>query len=134
MKVSIITMQFPSPSETFASNDIRIMKSLGVDINVYSMKPKPKDHIKLVKDRSLSSISIDHNSMLKNFIGFCLFFLHPILLLKLLKYILFTNNRTLLNYLKLLLLLPSTFYIFNKIKKNPPNVVHLFWGHYPSLV
>ena len=40
MKISYITMQFPVPSETFASNDVKTLKSLGIDIDVYTLKNK----------------------------------------------------------------------------------------------
>lgn len=134
MKVSIITMQFPSLYETFASNDIKTMKDLGIDVRVYGMKPQSKDHIKLVKERKLSNIKIDNNTIIKSILGILIAISHPILLYKLVKYILFTKQNHLMNYFKLLLLLPSSFYIFNKIKQDPPKIVHLYWGHYPALV
>ena len=31
-------------------------------------------------------------------------------------------------------LIPMSFYMFEKLKKEKPDIVHLFWGHYPSLV
>lgn len=33
-----------------------------------------------------------------------------------------------------LLLLPKALLISEKINQNPPDLIHLFWGHYPSLV
>ena len=134
MKVSIITMQFPSHSETFASNDIRIMKEQGMDVNVFGMKSKHKDYQQLKNERDLNDISIDNNNILKNLIGILVSIIHPMLLIQLLKFILFKNQRNLSNYLKLLLLVPSSFYIFYKLKEESPNIVHLFWGHFPSLV
>lgn len=32
MKVSYIIINFPLPSETFASNDVKVLRDLGVDI------------------------------------------------------------------------------------------------------
>ena len=46
MKISYITMQFPVPSETFASNDVKTLKSLGIDIDVYTLKNKDKNYNK----------------------------------------------------------------------------------------
>ena len=36
--------------------------------------------------------------------------------------------------IKQLLLLPKALLISEKINQNPPDLIHLFWGHYPSLV
>jgi glycosyltransferase involved in cell wall biosynthesis len=33
-----------------------------------------------------------------------------------------------------LLLIPRSVQLFTEIERDPPDVVHLFWGHYPSLV
>ena len=44
------------------------------------------------------------------------------------------SSDVLLEKIKQLLLLPKALLISEKINQNPPNLIHLFWGHYPSLV
>jgi glycosyltransferase involved in cell wall biosynthesis len=48
--------------------------------------------------------------------------------------IILLSNDIVIEKIKQLILLPSALIISNKINFNPPDVVYLFWGHYPSLV
>ena len=50
-----------------------------------------------------------------------------------LKLVIFSNDK-ILEKIKQLVLLPKAILISDKINNNPPELVHLFWGHYPSLV
>lgn len=50
-----------------------------------------------------------------------------------LKLVLFSNDK-ILEKIKQLILLPKAILISEKINNNPPELIHLFWGHYPSLV
>lgn len=59
---------------------------------------------------------------------------HPRLLMRLLRVLWTTCRARPTQLLKSLVLLPASFYIWSLLKKNPPDIVHLFWGHYPSLV
>ena len=38
------------------------------------------------------------------------------------------------HFIRCFALIPACFYILSQLKKEKPDVVHLFWGHYPSLV
>ncbi|WP_440680920.1 glycosyltransferase [Candidatus Pelagibacter sp. HIMB1623] len=44
------------------------------------------------------------------------------------------SNDALLERIKQIILLPKALLISEKINQNPPDLIHLFWGHYPSLV
>ena len=48
--------------------------------------------------------------------------------------IIFLSSDTLLEKIKQFILLPKALLISEKINQNPPDLIHLFWGHYPSLV
>lgn len=53
MKISYITINFPLPSETFASNDVKVLRDIEVDISVYSLKNRDKNYNNLIKSRNL---------------------------------------------------------------------------------
>ena len=63
LKISILTMGFPVPSETFASVDINSLASAGYTINVHCLLPKHKSMINF-KERHLYTpkLSIYHCS------------------------------------------------------------------------
>lgn len=44
------------------------------------------------------------------------------------------SNDSLLEKIKQIILLPKALLISDIINQNPPDLIHLFWGHYPSLV
>lgn len=48
--------------------------------------------------------------------------------------IIISSDDLFLEKVKQLILLPKAILISDKINENPPELVHLFWGHYPSLV
>lgn len=65
-----------------------------------------------------------------SFFKFTIFSKHFFISVKL---ILFSND-LILEKIKQLILLPKALLISEKINKKPPELIHLFWGHYPSLV
>ena len=51
-------MQFPAPSETFASSDIQNLNRLNSNVTVYSLKSKHSNFYKMMDDRKLQNIPI----------------------------------------------------------------------------
>lgn len=134
MKVAYVIMQFPAPSETFASSDVRILKEMGVDVSVYALRAAHVNHRSLTQQRGLEAVNICSVGFLRNLVGLFYTLTQPALFFSLLTILVKKDIRKVKHFFKMLLLIPSSFYIFQQIKNNPPDVVHLFWGHYPSLV
>ncbi|RYA23176.1 hypothetical protein CRU96_09355 [Malaciobacter halophilus] len=135
MKISYITMQFPVPSETFASLDVNALLKLGNKIDIYCLRPKHKQFNQLMNQRhkACDDLSIKHLDFL-NFVMAMIFIIsHPLKLFSILKWI-FKVNSNLKNIIKSIVLLPSIFYIYRLLEKYKPDIVHLFWGHYPSML
>ena len=128
-------MGFPVPSETFASVDINSLASAGHTINVHCLLPKHKIHDKLFKERHLYTpkLSIYHCSKFNYLISLIRLFLVPFTLTSCILS-LYKNRPPFFYFLKSVLLLPSVYNIYNQIILIKPNIVHLFWGHYPSLI
>lgn len=127
-------MEFPSPSETFACGDIRALKELGADVSVYTLKPKHINHFKMLVQRKVSDIPVFNTGLLGSFLGIFYALIHPFLFLSLAVWIIKEDCKNSSHCLKMLLLIPSAFYILMSLEKTKPDVVHLFWGHYPSIV
>ncbi len=126
-------MQFPVPSETFAAVEIRALQAHQVQVSVATFKPKPQNCDDTLSERRLDDIDIDHNSLISNLRGLWVGVRKPSLPLRLLKS-LSQNGTTIVSLLKSLLLIPRALDLFNRIQRSPPDVVHLYWGHYPSLL
>jgi glycosyltransferase involved in cell wall biosynthesis len=127
-------MKFPAPSETFASNDIKALEDLGVDISVYSLKSNDKNYHALVKSRGLESINCTSGGVKENLIGILNIFKNILLFLNLFTWLIKNDFNKPKHFIKMMALMPISFYVFGKLKKEGPHIVHLFWGHYPSLV
>jgi len=134
MNIIYLTMQFPVPSETFASLDVESLGDQGHHVAVYGMRPKHKQFEKMIKERRHENITIKHFSMI-SVVTFLLFIArHPKMSFSLMKWIILSNSKKPKHLFKSLLLFPSSISIFKNLLKIKPDVVHLFWGHYPSMV
>jgi len=127
-------MQFPAPSETFASNDFKSLKNLNIDVDIYSLKNKHKDFEKLVTERDLNSNNIYHISKQNILHGIYESIKNIFLLIDLLVWIIRSDYKRPNFLLKTLACIPAAFLILKRLKKRKPNIVHLFWGHYPCVV
>ena len=134
MKISYVTMQFPAPSETFASIDIENLRKKGHNVSVHSMLHKNRNFEKLILERNHHGLLVTHFSLLE-FIKFFIFVSrHPLIALSLLRWVLTCCIKSPKHLIKSLVLFPSAISIFSSVLTIKPDVVHLFWGHYPTLV
>lgn len=134
MRIAYITMQFPAPSETFTSNDVYTLNKLGNDVSVYSLKSKHKDHALMIKERKLQNIPIFSSGFIEGLLGIIEIFKSPFLFLSLFYWIVKNDINKPAHFFKMCALIPSSFYILKELRKKNINILHLFWGHYPSLV
>ncbi len=134
MRIWIITMTFPEPSETFACNDILALKKTGLDISVHGLRFRHKLFSSLITERGLEEIWITHNSIKNSFNGIWFALMHPILLTGLIWWILKHSWNKPINLLKSLVLVPRSLQIFNHAQLHKPDIVYLYWSHFPALV
>ena len=127
-------MQFPVPSEVFASNDIKTLQRKGINLSVHNLKGTCSNYQQLIKERQLSDIRITNCNLLNYLRGIRLVFRRPVLAGKLVYLVLKFCWSKPIHFIKSLILGPRILYLIEEIKHSPPDVVHLFWGHYPSLV
>ena len=117
LRLGIVFMKYPYPSETFAGRDVRAYRSLGHNVDAYDLKTvgSPKQ------------FGADLFGALRGSPGL------PALLQ--LARSMFQepgwDNR---QRMKCLALLPAAAVTAHRLHKSQPDVLHLFWGHYPALV
>ena len=134
MKICYVTMQFPAPSETFCSIDINNLVSKGHELYVIGLRQANSKHTKLVQERHHTEINIQNfdKNVLMNF--FLEIITKPSVLINLMYWVISNNFRAPNHLIKSLALIPSVVGHFSILKRLNPDVVHLFWGHYPSML
>ncbi len=133
MKVAYITMQFPYPSETFASNDVRLLRK-HAEVSVHGLRFAHPDAKKMLIERNLEKLTLTHNETTSVFAGLGYGLRRPQRLFALLSYSVGTSVTKPSHLLKSLLLVPRVLEIFSWLEREQPDVVHVYWGHYPALV
>lgn len=134
MKIAYVLMQFPVPSETFASTDISTLLRQGVNVEVFSLKAKHKNYDQMTEERGLENLPIHNVDISAYATGIFHAFCQPLLLLSLCCWLLKNEWKKPQHLMRIFFLIAPSFFILSNIKKSKPDVVHLFWGHYPSIV
>jgi colanic acid/amylovoran biosynthesis glycosyltransferase len=134
MKVWLITMGFPVPSETFVSNDVLTLRRMGVEVAVHCLRPQHPVQSKLLAERNLTEIWVTHNSLKAMLHGLWVGLTRPGLLFNFISWIVQNTWKKPTHLFKSLALLPRSLQIFKFIEQERPEVVYLYWSHYPSLI
>ncbi len=137
MKVAVVTMLFPVPSETFASNDARELTARGAEVAVHSLRPTREraDVDALMEQRDLHAVDVTYHRGLRSVGRGALVALgSPLVALDLLAAIVRRCAGTPDHLVKSLVLLPRALEIFAALRAERPDVVHAYWSHYPTMV
>ncbi len=127
-------MAFPVPSETFASNDVLALCRAGVEVSVHSLRPPQPKAATLVIERELNQFKITHNSLRSSLRGLWIGSSQMGLLCRTMVWLVSNVWKNPNHLLRSLILLPRSFDLYHQICHARPDVVHLYWSHYPSLV
>lgn len=122
MKIAFILMGFPVASETFVQRDISFLESNGCNIDVYTLR---KSKLELSADVK-QNFTLYLWTYLKSLVLQVRLIFWWVYVLK--------NETKLIEKFKLLILVPKSLKITDRILRENYDVVHLYWGHYPSLV
>ncbi len=133
MHIAYITMQFPAPSETFAATDVKAVKQQGQKVSVLTMRPGHQDHNQMIRDRELDHIPIYSCNTIDYIKHAFLSLTQPRLLAKLMGWLANAKYASLSQRFKCIALIPSAFFVVHQLEKIKPHVIHLFWGHFPSV-
>ncbi|MFO7545438.1 MAG: glycosyltransferase [Trueperaceae bacterium] len=127
-------MLFPSPSETFISARLRTLTDLGASVRVHGLRTPHPSARALVEQRRLADIPTRHNSVGRTLRGALHALRKPHLLGTVLLHAVLPSWRKPPQLVRALLYTPRAFDILADLERDPPDVVHLAWGHYPSIV
>jgi glycosyltransferase involved in cell wall biosynthesis len=134
MKIAYVTMHFPVPSEAFAAVEIRALQRQGAEVTVLAYRGAPADAGQLLAERGLADLPVDYGGIAATLQGLLAMLARPGESLWLLGKVLRGCWRNPGHLLKALSLMPRSFAMLQKLEALRPEVVHLFWGHYPSLL
>jgi hypothetical protein len=134
MKIAYVTMQFPVASETFAAVELRALRRQGAEVSVLAYRAAPPGAETLLAERDLAGLNVDQGGVGATLKGLLLILLRPGDSLFLLGTILRHCWRQPAHLVKALALVPRSLTLLQRIEALKPQVVHLFWGHYPSLL
>jgi colanic acid/amylovoran biosynthesis glycosyltransferase len=134
VKVHYIFTQFPVPSETFAAVEIRALLRAGADVNVLALRRKPANYDKLMKERGLTGLRCTHNSTASTLRGLKVGLSRPLLTWWIVSVIVKHCLTKPSQLFRSIAILPRTLDLLTVVERERPAVLHLFWGHYPSLL
>ena len=134
MKIAFVTMQFPTIREFFASNDVSAAKNAGFDVSVYGMRMPSRNHQQLLIERNLEDVPIRHFKWYDVFLVPLIGLRYPFAFARLKLWLFASLWSNPVQLIKTWLLLPVTTAIFHRIRQSKPDVVHLYWSHFPSMV
>ncbi len=134
MIIAYITSQFPVPSETFTSGDVLELQKLGHEVYAFGFRPDHPEMDKMILQRGLKYIQIENCSFFGQVHGFFRMLFSPMLSISLFLWLFKLEKSQPKFLLRSLLLVPAFFHILSGLKRIKPDLIHLFWGHYPSIL
>lgn len=134
MRVRYIMMLFPAGAETFACTDIRTLIAAGVDVAVYSMRRQRPNARELLAQRWLDGLRVDYATLAGSLLALVESIRHLPWALGTLAWVIWHTWSQPRHLVVSLCLFPRAIEIALRIRREAPDVLHLFWGHYPSMV
>lgn len=134
MDVMLLTIVFPWPSEAFAGVEVRALRAGGATLRVRTLRSAHAKSVELLNDWRLEDLDLTTWSV-KSVVRGCAFFVrHPWMALRTLAWLFRHGWSRPVLLARCLLLTPRMFDIFAECLVRPPQVLSLFWGHYPSVL
>ncbi len=129
----VVTSAFPVPSEAFAAVEVKALRTAGVQLRVRGMRGQHALHEELLNGSGLDKLNVTNSTVSAYLRGFGFMLRHPLMTLSSAAWTVRNGWRTPGLTLRCLLLFPRLLDIFWECLRNPPDVLHLYWGHYPSV-
>lgn len=133
-KVLYVFMRFPAKSEAFAAVEVEGILKAGWQVSVACLRTASNDADRLRRERGLVDLEITHGGLWPWVLGMGNMLLAPMAAINVIGVILKNFPRQPIQSALAVYLLPRAFGIASEAKNSGVDVVHLFWGHYPSLV
>jgi glycosyltransferase involved in cell wall biosynthesis len=132
MKIWYILMIFPA--ETFAASDIRELRRLGGKVSVHALRGPRPGWEQILQEGHLSGVEVTHGGAKTIIPGLRTVLARPGLSLILIGWLLRQCFARPVDMVKSFALIPRAMDLLARAEKEKPEVIHLFWGHYPSIL
>lgn len=133
MKVWYVLPAFPFPSETFVANDIRALVGLGVDVSVHALRGPRRGAAEMLEERGLAGLEVTHGSAGNVVRGVLAAVSHPLWTAGIIAWVVRQSGGRMVHLAKGLAVLPRMFGLLERLRLDRPDVVHIYWGHYPAI-
>jgi glycosyltransferase involved in cell wall biosynthesis len=133
MKVWYILMTFPAPAQTYANNDLRAIRRLGNEISVHALRGPRRDTAQLLSEAGLADVEVTHATLGNIVRGVLIALAQPLRTARLIAWIVTQSGGRPVHLAKGLALLPRSLQLFQRVQRDQPDVVHIYWGHYPAI-
>ncbi|KAA3623884.1 MAG: glycosyltransferase, partial [Proteobacteria bacterium] len=127
-------MGFPVPSEAFARIELQGLLEAGCRVSVSTFRPALPKAGEILREHALAGVPVSHGSLKNWFRGLAAVFRHPRVASRVVSRTLAVTSTAPRQCLTSLLLVPRALGIALEVRGRNPDRLHLFWGHYPSLV
>lgn len=132
--IHYVFMRFPVSSETFARVEVCGLREAGCYVSASTLRSPDPRASDLLREHGLEKLQISHGGVIKWFQGLSGVFWHPLAAWQVVRQLLSGIIKKPKESLVGLMILPRAFGIALEAKRQGADHVHLFWGHYPSLV
>ncbi len=134
LEIWYVTMAFPVPSETFVCTEVAALRDAGAEVAVHAMGPARFGRAEILRERGLEALETSHGGAAAVLRGLAAALRHPIRAARLFAFVARRCWRRPGQWLRSLLWMPRTLDLFRQIGRRRPDVVHLFWSHYPAML
>ncbi|MEM6692330.1 MAG: glycosyltransferase family 4 protein [Planctomycetota bacterium] len=129
-----ITMAFPVPSEAFLSAELLALQSAGASVSVKTLRGRRGDAEEASLQQRVEHVKRDHATFGKCLRGIMVGIFHPVMTLSILAHLCFTLASKPVLLAACIRWLPRSLQLWESVRLERPSHVHLFWGHFPSMV
>lgn len=133
-KVAIVAMQFPTPSETFLSREIRALRARDMEVAVYTLKGGHALGARLASEQGVGDVATFPAPGRGRRLWSALASVGLKRLLDAAGLTVTDRSLSLAVRFRYLAAIPGAAICAARLIDHRPDVVHLYWGHYPSLV
>lgn len=134
MDVLLATMVFPWPSEAFVGVEVRALRAAGAGVRVRALRSSHPRARELLRDWQLADLDLGSWSVGSVVAGLGFALGQPVKVARTLGWLVAHAWRRPVLLARCLLLLPRLFAIFAECQARPPDVLYLYWGHYPAVL
>ena len=134
LDVVVVTVRFPSAAETFVTSRVRSLLDLGHRVRVLAFRTPEEGWTRFLRERRLEGTPVVHNGTGPTVSGVLAALARPALAARALAWLVRTCRREPVHLWRALAVLPFAFWALARLERDTPDVVHLEWGHYPSVL